>query len=756
MPYTPPSGDAIPFSWADDVPYTPPAGDTIPFDFSDTGGAENPFGDVVQPLTVRLTSFGDVAQDLDVDVGYPFGDVAQPLDVNLQAPWTFYADRVMQPLNVRLTSFGDVEQPLAVNIAAPHGDVQQALAVRLTSSGDVIQPLSVAVNDPTAVSQVWRVRVMVGGVDISNRTTGRGSTRAEEGGARIASIVMAPEVGPLDAAALSGSPVIIDFQVKVGGNWSSRRLFTGIVADPVYSLTDGTLTLSCTDNRQNRLAALSRATIDAVTGGRFHLAVQGEQRNNLDYAEAVMETVSGSLDLDVYGGVRVTPWHTSTVWRTYTLANTEQDSIFFTLPPRNNIINKIVGIFEYRFTRLHRRTAHVSFQVDLDKTVQYGLPLLARSTVEAALENTGWSFYYGGGRGVSQANTGTTPFRATNGEPVKRDIDYTPYPDQVDIPGGGIWYQTEQDTTCMEFSCSMWRRWPQEVTEVYTITVTAPESIAANGVRKREDVANLSSKWDAGSWENNTSAEPTLNDGGRVQTLDYAPDATTADRDAALVTFIDTLEVQVDGSHRDGRGGARTWLTPELDVDKRVRIDTGTKAGEGKVRAVEHNWDMASGRATTDFEIAITRHDSVGITPPDDTETEAPPAPAVPEVSSQVFGALSTAMSMHIGGLESSPEFDENWTGWIVNVPSSYNIDDPGSTAPRINPETQKTEKQLINDPYTGSTANPLYRPDKAYPQTGFRVVLPEVESSARDAIAPAVTLNIAVAIPQDELTITA
>jgi|GEM_PF-2660785 len=755
MPYVPPSGDALPFNWTDDVPYTPPAGDAIPFDWSDTG-TENPFGDVAQALTVRLTAFGNLNQTLTIDIGYPFGNVAQVLDVELMTPWAFYADRVVRPLTVRLTSFGDVEQMLAVEISAPHGDIEQSLTVRLIGSGDLFQPLTVAINDPAAVSQVSRVRTIVGGVDISNRTTGQGSVRGEEGGARIASLVMKPEIGPLDLEALSGFPVIIDFMVRVGGSWSSRRLFTGKVDKPVYSLTTGTLSLTCTDDLQNRLAALPRATINAISGGRFHLAVQGEQANNWDYAQAVMETVAGSLDADAYGALRVTPWHTTEIWRTYTLANTEQDSIWFTPPSRTGIINKVVGTFEYRFSRLHRRTASVTFRGDLDKTIQYGLPLLARSTVEAALENTGWNFYYGGGLGVSQTNTGTTRFGATNGEPVKRDINYVPYPEQVDIPGGGIWYQTELDTTCLEFSCTLWNRWSQTVTETYTLTVTAPESIAANGEHKREDRASLASEWDAGEWENNPAAEPTLNAGGRIEVMDYAPDVTTADRDVALETFVDTLKVRVDGSHRGARGGARTWLTPELDTSRRLRIDTGDEAGEGKVVVFEHSWDMKNARFTTEFEIAITRHGAVGIDPPADTPSEPPAAPAVPEVSNAVRAALSGQMSLHIGGLADSPEFDENWTGWIVNVPSSYNIDDPGSSEPRINPETQKTEQQLVNDPYSGSTANPLYRPDKAYAQTGFRVVLPEVEAAARDAIAPEIKSTYTLAIVEDELTITA
>jgi hypothetical protein len=715
------------------------------------------FGDVDQALDVSiLPPFGDVVQSLDVSILPPFGDVVQSLDVSFVTPWTHWGDRVIQPLTVRFTSSGDVVQALDVSFDAPHGDVVQPLSPRFIGFGDVVQPLTVALRDPTVPTKAWKVRAMVGGVDISERTKGEGSVRAEEGGARIASLVLAPEVGPIDAEEMSGQPIIIDFLMKEGGNWTSRRLFTGKVDEPVWDVSRGTLSLSCTDDLQNRVAALSRDAIDAITGGRFHLSVQGEQGNNWEYAQAVMESVMGSLDADAFGALRVTPWHTDFVWNTYTPANTERDSIYFTLPARTGIINQIVGTFEYRFTRLHRRTASMNYLGDMKKTVHYGLPLLARATVEAALEGTGWNFYYGEGAIGPGGSGGETPWGVTDGQPVTPSIEYKPYPEQYDMPGGGIWYQKEPDTTCLGFSCSMWRRWAQTITEKYVMTVKAPESIAANGVRARQDHASLESKWDASSWESDPAAQPAPPLGGRHATLDYSPDATPSDRDAAIATYLDTLKVEIDSTHRDGRGGATTWLTPELDLDKRVRIEKGENEGEGKVISVEHRWSQENGRAVTDFEIAITRHGAVGIMPPDDTPSEAPEAPAVPEISVSIWGSLYDAPELHIGAIADAPEEDENWTGWIVNVPASYNVDDPGSSEPSINPETQKTERRLVNNPYRGGTANPLYRADKAYTKTGFRVKLPAVEDEMRDAAEPAVKTTYTIAIPQDDFNLSA
>jgi hypothetical protein len=718
---------------------------------------EDVHGDMVQTVDVLVTNFGDLVQEVDINVTYPFGDMVQPVDIDVRTPWGLDNDRMVQPVSILVTNHGDMVQTIDIDVTAPHGDMVQPVDILVTSSGNLVQPIDISVRDPFALTTRCKIRTFVGGVDISNRTTGEGSARGEEGGAAIASITLAPEVGEIDAEAMSGLPVIVDALIYSGSSYAACRLFTGKVEKPVWNPSRGTLELSCTDDVQNKIAGLSREALHTITGGRHHLAVQGEQKNNFEYARALMETVAGSLDADPYGALRVTPWHSTEVWKTYTLANTEQDSIDFTLADNTGIINQITGTFEYRFTRLHRRTASMNYMGDIQKTVLYGLPLLARATVEAALQGTGWNFYYGvGGIKGGDGGGGETPRMVTDGNPSTPNIHYTPYPELYNLPGGGFWYQNETDTTCLGFGCSMYRRWAQTVTETYVLTVKAPESITVNGVRAREDRASLASEWDASTWESDPNALPALPLGGIHAMLDYSPDATTDDRDTAIAIFLDTLKVEVDASHRSGRAHGRTWLTPELDRTRRLRIESPKGVAEGKVFSYEHNWNMNRGRFTTDFEIAVSRHGGVGITPPENSPSEPPAAPAVPEVSAAARASLYDVPTLHIGALADSPPEDPDWTGWVVNVPSSYNVDDPGSDEPSINPETQKTERRLVNDPYRGGTANPLFRADKVYSQTGFRVKLPAVEDEMRDAAAPEVKTEYTIPIVQDDFTLTA
>jgi hypothetical protein len=722
--------------------------------FSDEEGVH---GDLVQTIDINVTyPFGHLVQTIDINVTHPFGDMVRPVDIDVRAPWSVDNRRMIQPISIIVSNHGDMVQPVDIDVTAPHGDMVQPIDILVTSSGDMVQPIDISVRDPSARTMRCKIRTYVGGEDISDRTLGEGNAGGEEGGAVLATITLAPEVGEIDAEAMSGLPVVVDALIYSGSSYAACRLFTGKVEKPVWNPSRGTLELSCTDDLQNKIAGLSREALQTITGGRHHLAVQGEQKNNFEYARALMETVAGSLDADPYGALRVTHWHTDEVWKTYTLANTEQDSIDFTLADNTGIVNQITGTFEYRFTRLHRRTASMEFMGDMIKTVRYGLPLLTRTTVESALQGTGWNFYFGQSSIMGSGGGGETPRMVTDGQPATPNITYTPYPEVYDLPGGGVWYQKETNTTCLGFSCSMWRRWAQTVTETYVLKVKAPESIAVNGLRAREDRASLTSEWDASPWESDPDAQPSLPLGGLHATLDYSPDASTDDRDTAISIFLDTLKVEVDASHRSGRARGRTWLTPELDRTKRVRIESPRGEAEGKVFSYQHSWDMNRGRFTTDFEIAVSRHGGVGITPPADTPSEAPAAPAVPEVSTAVLDTLYDVPGLYIGALASSPEEDENWTGWIVNVPPSFNVNDPGSDVPRINPETQKTERQRVNDPYSGSTSNPLYRADKEYKQTGFRVKLPAVEEEMRDAAAPVVKTEYTIPIVQDDFTLTA
>lgn len=685
---------------------------------------------------------------------YTPADAIAAQHTNLLTELPSALDNYSAPLVVTVSQSGDYSAPLVVDVDYPSGDYSAPLVVTVTQSGNYSAPLVVSV---LGTSKRWRDKVLLAGVDVSARITGEVMDEQNEGAAHIASFTLLPASGSINPYSYVGAAVTIDhIRIESTGEIALRR-FTGKVHIPQYNPVDRTITFTCTDDLQNRCAALDRATLDHITGGRYSTGVQGEQENNWAYAQARMETVAGSLDAGRDGGLRVTNWDGLPVWKTFDLTNTIEGSIGQELPQRGNLINRIDATFEYRFSRLHRRTCNLRYEGDMAVIAANALPLLAQATVEAALESTGWEFFYGDGFGGS-SGAGSALF-AAGGEPVTPRINYVPYPEVYNLPGGAIWYQNETDTTCLGFQAGMYKRWAQSVTETYTLTVLAPESITQNGEIRREERGSLASEWDASAWENDRRAAPVLNSGDWYQTQDYAPDAGTAARDAAIQTLVDLCVVKIKGTHRSGRAWATTLMDTSIDVSRAIRINTTKVKATGKVVKVRNvsNSDKDAGYATTEFHIAPSGHGGIGLPEVTPTPNTPPDAPVAAAPASTVRSLFGQSLGMHVGGLASSqmPQ-DPDWRGWIVNVQGSLNVSDPGSDAPIINAETQKTERVLVNDPYSGGTLNPMYVAANAYHNTGFRAVMPAIEDDTRDNIAPAVTKTYEVPISADELELAA
>jgi hypothetical protein len=665
-------------------------------------------------------------------------------------------DNYYAPLLVTVGQSGDYSAPVVVDVDYPSGDYTAPLVVTVSQSGDYSAPLVVSV---LGTSKRWRHKVTLDGVDVTSRVTGEVMDEQNEGAAHVAEFTLKPASGSINPYSYVGADVTIDHvRIESAGEVAQRR-FTGKVHIPQYNPVDRTITFTCTDDLQNRIAALDRDILGLITGGRCSLGVQGEQENNWAYAQALMETVAGSLDSGRDGGLRVTNWDGLPVWKTFDLTNTIDGSIGQELPQRGNIINRIDASFEYRFSRLHRRTCNLRYEGDMGIIAANALPLLTRATVEAALESTGWEFFYGDGFGGG-SGAGSSVFADVGGEPATKQINYVPYPEEYDIPGSdAVWIQNETDTTCLGFQAGMYKRWAQNVTETYSLTVLAPESITQNGEIRREERGSLASEWDASAWENDRRAAPVLNSGDWYQTQDYAPDAGGAARDAAIQTLVDVCVVKIKGSHRSGRAWATTLMDTSIDVSRALRIDTPKVKATGKVVKVRNvsNADNDAGYATTEFHIAPSGHGGIGLPEVIETPNTPPDAPTPAAPSAATRSAFGQALSMHVGGLASSPMPEsEDWQGWIVNVQSGINVSDPGSDAPRINAETQKTERELVSEKYTGGTLNPMYVAANAYQNTGFRVVMPAIEDDVRDNIAPTVNKTYEVKIPADEFELAA
>jgi hypothetical protein len=660
-------------------------------------------------------------------------------------------DSYYAPVAVTVVDSGDYYADVEVEVEYPSGDYYASVSVAVVDSGDYYAPVVVAVLGSSAR---WTDQVLLGGVDVSSRLTGQVRDEQYEGAAHTAEFTLVPVDGVIDPYSYVGASVVIDYvRRETTGNIPLRR-FTGVVRTPEYNPVDRTITFLCTDDLQNNINALPRAVLDAFIGGRYVEAVQGEADNNWDYAQALMETVAGSLDGGRHGGLRVTPWDGLPVWKTFDLTNTFDGSIGQELPQRSNIINRIDYTFEYRFTRLHRRTTSLRYQGDMEVIASNALPLLTRATVEAALQATGWEFFYGDGFGGNSApGVGSSVFGLSGGQPATPQIHWIPYPEEYTLPGGGTWIQRETDTTCLGFQCGMYKRWAQSVTETYALTVIAPESVTQNGEIAREDRGALASEWDASAWEQDRRAAPVLNSSSWSQTQDYAPDATTADRDYAMQAAVDLCTVKILGSHRSGRAWATVPLDTDIDVSRAIRINSPKVSATGKVVRVVNITDKDAGSATTEFHIAPSGHGAIGLPEVVATPNTPPAAPTPTAPTQAVRNAFGLGLSLHVGAIVSSalPESEE-WQGWIVNVQPSFNVTDPDALT--INPKTQQAE--VGTDPYSGNVTNPLYVAANAYQHTGFRVILPAIEDEARDNIVPTVQKTYEIPIPADEFALAA
>lgn len=547
----------------------------------------------------------------------------------------------------------------------------------------------------------WTARCLIDGVDVSASLIDTLRVQGAEGGARIASVQIQPASGTVLPLAWVGKPIILDYVPVFGGVGVPQRLFTGRIDTPEYDFATGTLSLRCTDDLQNRVAALDLDAINTLVGGRYTAAVQGEIDDRWDYAQARLTTVAGSLDASPAGALRTTPWESSTVWATFTQAMLIDGSTRVRYPQRSTMINQVQVEFDYRYARLRERRASMGWSGTNLDMAPTGWQYPSQQDVVAAANGTGWTVLSG---------------------------VFYPAPAAIPHTSGGFIYpaQNSIDMAILHLG----QRHSQTVTEAYRCTVSAPESVAQNGVLPGSVRGALESAFDGQAWESAFDVAPLMPGGGEQ---DYAPDATRSDADYALQTLLDQARVKILGSHRSTRITASTVCLPALDMDKRVAIDTLVAGdeinAEGKVVEVEHVLDLRAGTAITTFSLACFGAGGAGIITPDALDVPDAPDPAAatqdwPSAVPSLF--VSTPVSN---------AYSENLMGLLLNTPETIYVEDIPSIGSQSFP-------------------NPSYSAT-LYPVEGFRVRMPGVVDADRNPITLPAGRDYALIVPADPLIIT-
>lgn len=600
------------------------------------------------------------------------------------------ATTIALPITVSMVTATTLPLPLRITVAA-------AVTLALPA---VVSLLSPTVTSPAR----WRPLVTLGGVDISERLVGQIDVDATEGEARIARFSMRAAAGTLLLPDWTGKPVEISIarQEANGSASDVRRLFTGVVDVPDYDLSTHVVQFDCTDQRQEVIGNTPREWIDVNVAGYYSEAVSGPPSDTLDYALARLASVPAALDLDPYQSPRVTAWALpEPAALTFDAGDILDGSLQLQLASRADLRNEVTTGLQYRFPRLRARVIEVQFERTISQYTSQGLDIPSRAMIEQALSGlSGWS-----------------PL----GEVLFVPIDPGSY---ESVGAGGSIFTvvslTDAPNLALGFAATYSARWVQSVTEDYAINVRAQASVDAIGyARETLSPASLDAPFDEAGWLDNPATEPalTLPPIGDVA-LDYATaGADRAASTAAIETLVAQAKVTALASHRNSRASAAVPIQADIDLDKRVAINTATLITSGKVARVAHRMSIDDGSAVTEFDIAISGFNAVGLQ--DDDAPSAPAAPTDPTPAPEA-AQLAAVIDLYVGQTDTSVEYNEaTMIGFTTNARAGAGFSAIGY----------------------------------AYP-LAMSIGAPEIEAAVRDPITLPAAATYAVAIPQDPLEV--
>jgi hypothetical protein len=573
----------------------------------------------------------------------------------------------------------------------------------------------------------WRPKVLLNGTDISSKIIGPIDIEYEEGAASTATCAYLPADGAVDPLLSVGQALTVIFQRLVGGSVTQQNLlFAGIVSDPEWDATDRTIALSATGDLQSKLDRTDKTSIAATVGGTFSEYVFGpaEDLSGWDFSEALLSTQASVVWQDAAGAIRVTPCAAkATADYTLTEADILERAQVVRFGGRMDITNRIYITLGYRHMALRQRNVTFNFAPAVLLTPstylsgnEGGWQLPQRTQIESAANSSGWQ--------VQGAITyaplwprGTYSTYSDFGNPMMIGFTYT---DAVaaELCVGAAWTAA--------------RRWKQTWTENYELIVEASESIATVGELATDEAYAVEDPADDETWESDPISGYKSGATLMSNSVDYVYRLDTVRADVATAQAVALAKAQAEilKSHRGTVVSCVTPFDSRLSLADTVAIDTTYLECKGKLRRIRHHLDLDTGDATTEVEIALSRHNGAGLVTSDPlTPPSAPGDPA--ETAPSRYHRLE----LHIGGSVTQPLWDDTWDGWVTNLPFDPTF---GSATLRGSWDRNRANPWIVGRVY----------------DEGFHVLGPEIASTYADPIDFSDAQTYDVAIPEDPLVL--
>lgn len=495
----------------------------------------------------------------------------------------------------------------------------------------------------------WRLRLLLGGVDMTAQLTGGVDVDREEGAAAVCGFdLYIPPGTPVVPSEWAGKPVSIDYISTTAGVATEERRFTGWIIAPVWNPVSRLLSCECSDRVQQRVEAMSVADIDAMVAGDWSADVFEPLagRSHWDYALERLSTRTASLDGSPLGELRVTSWYAAVAPHfVFGAGTTLYQTLAIDLPGLDTVTNRIELEINYRYSRLwqlnqafswtHPGTGGLGGLQGFCQWRAWTTELPTTDMIESALSSAGMVL-------LGQVGGYKLP------------------PSMADPCGDGSpWINTFTDLW-LSASVTGGRRWTQTVTETYSLTLatTAGEVVGTQTIAR--DSVSLEIEDDrAEEWDGSLESDPS-GDSGVEDLTDEAR------RQAGVMCALRRAEAQLVSAHR---GNLVSWSVPTsmamgIDLVHTLELDDQGARARGKCGRIQDSYNLGTGEAITTLTIAVMQGGGTS----DPLTVPASPDTSLPPLTSE-FGGLPTQLGGRINDPDGSPipPYDDARDGFAGN-----------------------------------------------------------------------------------------
>lgn len=483
-------------------------------------------------------------------------------------------------------------------------------------------------------------------------------------------------LGYQNVCEIQGKPVTI----SVNKDGQITRIYTGIVDYPEYDIIQEKTKINCTDRRREQINSQLGTVVKSI--GYWTEEIFGEAEDVADELDDRLTTVPKTVDFDAFGNYQVSdllPKSTPDIVLSSTdiLKRTPNVEVL----SRARIINKVVIDFGYRFNRLHQSNIQYLWQhPDINSFCQwakYGRTLASREMIYSAAVGAGWAIspinyndlWPGGWYNCEGQKVGWQPITTLGTSWKDSGQTYT------DSNGQTQQIQERESTTVQDMNAVMclgasWgasKRWAQNLTEKYLVTVQAPESIAQFGEVKQDRSYGISSDYDIAEWE---QIQAYTTSAGQYESSKVTLPGTTsfyvnlADNrsifNESYLVAVNQARTTIIKTHRDNRSFLQITPLPELDLRHTVQVQMSKLEQLGKVIRIRHVFKATNHEAYTEVELASSKVCAGSAT---DTPLSIPSAPAFPSA----YQLDNVGLGNHFGLDPDTYPGAESWTGMVGN-----------------------------------------------------------------------------------------